>query len=603
MMEEIQKPEGNWSLSTDTSIFNDFFKSTVNKTLEEILQLNEGSKKVLFIERDIGTFMELIGLKLIGKFDDMILFEEGCKLDTACNIVVYCTKPTIEYCSIIAQHVKSNQERNRVYYIIFIPSYTVVCRDALDRFKVLSSLNIYEIRLDFVPLERDLLSMEDKQSFQNLVLGTDYNMLSQLKRSIQRIESVYGRIKLKYAKGEMSCMLLDKILFEEKERKAEDGQVPEIDIMVMIDRTTDLYTPLCLQMTYEGHIDEYLGLNSTVVTTEIDMEGKGPAKQTFKLNNEDVVFQECRDMHFSLMKDFFPQKLHSIQKILGEKDFHKTTVEIKSYIEKIKSMKIINQRKAIPRHVNIASNIDKIASSYSNSHFHDLEMMIMTVDTSKNIAEILEYDCLQLESKERIMRLFILLNLTQGISQKYYDRIVKAFIDAFGVEELIRILNLERAGLLKRKEKLNWESISESFKLICTEVDVRTQNVFGYVFNGYSPLSIKMIEILIMKGWSGYDIDKVNAPKRIPKDEKIEIKKWVDSLRDNKKKSTILVVFIGGITYAEVSALRWITKTTGNVNFLILTTQMINGNSLVNSFCEGEQNKLDPLSISRVQIK
>jgi len=75
MMEEIQKPEGNWSLSTDTSIFNDFFKSTVNKTLEEILQLNEGSKKVLFIERDIGTFMELIGLKLIGKFDDMILFE------------------------------------------------------------------------------------------------------------------------------------------------------------------------------------------------------------------------------------------------------------------------------------------------------------------------------------------------------------------------------------------------------------------------------------------------------------------------------------------------------------------------------------------------
>ena len=35
---------------------------------------------------------------------------------------------------------------------------------------------------------------------------------------------------------------------------------PQIDMVVLLDRTVDLLTPLCTQLTYEGLIDELYGI-------------------------------------------------------------------------------------------------------------------------------------------------------------------------------------------------------------------------------------------------------------------------------------------------------------------------------------------------------
>ena len=53
-----------------------------------------------------------------------------------------------------------------------------------------------------------------------------------------------------------------------------------------------------------------------------------------------------------------------------------------------------------------------------------------------------------------------------------------------------------------------------------------------------------------------------------------------------EERRTVLVVFIGGVTFAEISALRFMSSQGGlNCNFVIMTTKMINGNSLVRSLC------------------
>ena len=46
---------------------------------------------------------------------------------------------------------------------------------------------------------------------------------------------------------------------------------------------------------------------------------------------------------------------------------------------------------------------------------------------------------------------------------------------------------------------------------------------------------------------------------------------------------TIMVAFIGGITFAEISALRFIGRQRG-VNVVIVTTKLINGTTLLESF-------------------
>lgn len=46
---------------------------------------------------------------------------------------------------------------------------------------------------------------------------------------------------------------------------------------------------------------------------------------------------------------------------------------------------------------------------------------------------------------------------------------------------------------------------------------------------------------------------------------------------------TVLVVFIGGVTFAEVAALRFLGRQR-NVRFVVLTTKVITGDSLLQSF-------------------
>jgi hypothetical protein len=50
------------------------------------------------------------------------------------------------------------------------------------------------------------------------------------------------------------------------------------------------------------------------------------------------------------------------------------------------------------------------------------------------------------------------------------------------------------------------------------------------------------------------------------------------------KQNFILVVFIGGITFAEISAIRYLNKRPNSDHkFIILTTNIINGKSMINS--------------------
>jgi hypothetical protein len=53
------------------------------------------------------------------------------------------------------------------------------------------------------------------------------------------------------------------------------GYTAEVDTLILLDRAVDLVTPLCTQLTYEGLIDEVLGISngSVELTTLADQEG------------------------------------------------------------------------------------------------------------------------------------------------------------------------------------------------------------------------------------------------------------------------------------------------------------------------------------------
>jgi hypothetical protein len=50
---------------------------------------------------------------------------------------------------------------------------------------------------------------------------------------------------------------------------------------------------------------------------------------------------------------------------------------------------------------------------------------------------------------------------------------------------------------------------------------------------------------------------------------------------------TVLLVMLGGITFTEISALRFLaSRPENNVRFLVLTTKIVNGRTLLDSFID-----------------
>lgn len=62
--------------------------------------------------------------------------------------------------------------------------------------------------------------------------------------------------------------------------------------------------------------------------------------------------------------------------------------------------------------------------------------------------------------------------------------------------------NLERMKIIKKQEgKSQYEALNEGFKLTM-EVNINEPTDPSYVFGGYCPITVRLLENLIKKGWN-----------------------------------------------------------------------------------------------------
>lgn len=144
----------------------------------------------------------------------------------------------------------------------------------------------------------------------------------------------------------------------------------------------------------------------------------------------------------------------------------------------------------------------------------------------------------------------------------------------YGYHEMITLMNLQDAGLFKVKDKKapgyfdwTWSKICNQFKLINEEVNIEQPSDYSFIFNGYSPISIKIVENIIQSGGLSrimklLDIIGVNKDQ-VKTNEAQEQVLFGDQTmggggRPIFKKRRIMVYFVGGITYAEIAALRFL---------------------------------------------
>ena len=98
------------------------------------------------------------------------------------------------------------------------------------------------------------------------------------------------------------------------------GAESEIDALIMFDRKVDLISPLCMMQTFEGFMDEHIGIHMTKVKVansviypdpkvreELKIDEK--ESQDLELTSELPLYADIRDKHFDLAGRYLGMKL------------------------------------------------------------------------------------------------------------------------------------------------------------------------------------------------------------------------------------------------------------------------------------------------------
>ncbi|KEH43486.1 vacuolar protein sorting-associated protein [Medicago truncatula] len=563
------------------------------KELINILK-NVRGKKCLVIDPKLGDSLSLT-------IQTSILKEQGVELrhlsaepiQSDCNKVIFLVRSQLNLMRFICSNVHDDISKGlqREYHVYFVPRRTVACEKVLEDEKLHHMITIGEYPLYMVAMDEDVLSFELDLSYKECQVDGDASSLWHIAKAIHKLEFSFGVIPHVRAKGKASVRIADILNRMEAEEpiNSSDMAVPEINTVILLDREVDMVTPLCSQLTYEGLIDEFLHINNGSVEIDasvlgLQQEGK---KTKVPLNSSDKLFKEIRDLNFEVVVQILRQKATSMKQ-----DYTDMTTTTQSVSELKDFVKKLNSLPEMTRHINLAQHLSTFTSKPSFLGQLDMEHTIIESQSYDICFEYIEELIHKQEPLTTVLRLLVLFSITNaGLPKKHFDYFRRELLHSYGFEHIATLNNLEKAGLFKKQEsKSNWLTIKRTLQLVVEDTDTANPNDIAYVFSGYAPLSIRLIQHAIRSGWR--PVEEVlkllpgphletrrggfsNSPSF---DTFYGVSNSIDKVPDGRR-SLVLVVFVGGVTFAEISALRFLSAQAFSVvsSWQLLTEQNLKG--------------------------
>lgn len=172
---------------------------------------------------------------------------------------------------------KSNRTHHR---IVYLPQPSAVCHKVLTNLGLTAShskVSIHRLQLDLFPLEPDVLSLELGDVIRETdVEGTPSNVVTTSARALLKLQDVAGKIPRIQSVGPMGEEVVRKLLsltLDEYVDSQEDNApvvneaTPNADgggdiaAMLVIDRKVDMVTPMVTPLTFEGLLDDVIGID------------------------------------------------------------------------------------------------------------------------------------------------------------------------------------------------------------------------------------------------------------------------------------------------------------------------------------------------------
>ncbi|XP_078410263.1 vacuolar protein sorting-associated protein 33A isoform X2 [Cetorhinus maximus] len=520
--------------------------------------------------------------------------------------IIFFVRPRLELMDIIADNIRCEDRLpgpHRDFHILFLPRRSLLCEQRLKEQGLLIHItHIEEYSLDLIPFDSDLMSMEAESAFRECYLENDQTILFHVAKGLMTLQALYGTIPQIFGKGECARLVANMMLRMKREFAGSQNQIlPVFDKLLLLDRNVDLLTPLATQLTYEGLIDEIYGIQNTNV--KLPPEKFAPKKQNesgqdlpnepkkLQLNSAEELYAEIRDKNFNAVGSVLSKKAKFISAAFEGRHNAKTVGEIKQFVSQLPHMQAA--RTSLANHTSIAELIKDITASETFFDNLTVEQEFMSgIDTDK-VNSYIEDSIAQKEPLIKILRLVCMQSVcNNGLKQKVLDYYKREILQTYGYEHILTLNNLEKTGLLKPQTSTrnNYPTIRKTLRLWMDDINEQNPNDISYVYSGYAPLSVRLTQILARPGWRSIE----EVLKMLPGphfEERQQLPSGLHKKRQQGENRVTLVFFLGGVTYAEIAALRFLSQMEdGGTEYIIATTKLINGSSWIKSMMD----KLEP---------
>jgi len=557
--------------------------------------------------------------------------------------------------------------------VIWVPRRTLVCNKILEEAGVLGDISVEEFPLHFIPLEQDVLSLALQDSFADLYLvrvfaityfgrtfadgiqRKDPTSVFLAAQALWPLQQKYGLFPRIIGKGDNAKRLMELLFRMRSEASTEEnasanvsrfGMMPSaaIESLVVIDREVDLATPLLTQLTYEGLIDELYGIkhNQAEVDSSIvgvapaaQPSGKAPAaptqqglKRKIQLDSSDKLYDQTRDANFGIVSSLLNKVARRLQSEYESRHGAKSTTELREFVNKLPGYQ--SEQQSLKIHTGLVEDIMKHTESNIFRRTLDVQQNLNSgFDPSSEHDSIEELIARDLPLRI-ILRLLCLEScLSGGLRPKDLDSFKRQILHAYGYQHLLTLDALEKMQLLQTRTsanalyipnplgattdggRTNYAYLRKVLRLIVEEVNEQDPNDIAYVYSGYAPLSVRLVQCIIQKqyllsitkgatatngvstaghGWQGFEDALKNVKgetfNKVQKGNELAVKAR-HMLSGTGAMKTVVVMFLGGITFTEIAALRFLAKQEeGKRRILICTTGLLNGNEMVDAAIE-----------------
>ncbi|KZT73220.1 Sec1-like protein [Daedalea quercina L-15889] len=389
--------------------------------------------------------------------------------------------------------------------------------------------------------------------------------------------------------------------------------------------------------------------SSSTTTPNSNLAKEKQKKKHHLTTATDPLLAELRDLNFAHVGRKLNQVAHRLDEDYKLRHQAKTPAQLRDFVNKLGGLQ--SEHQSLRLHTGLSELLVPLTrSDQFNKSLEIQQNLLASYDIATQLTAIEELIA-QGADMQIVVRLLCLASIIGGgIRAKTLENMKREILQTYGYNLMPLLLSLSAPPLCillpnplppsalaaATATKYPYAGLRKSLRLIIEDPDSEEdlENDISYVYSGYAPISVRLVQCVAQKGgvlsnpaadrekakggadgnkskgltsqkvqahpivgWKGFEDVVASIPggtvdivQKEPGGLDGTSATATSLIMPRETPTTTLVFFLGGCTYTEIAALRWVGRQNKGRKFLVATTGIMSGASLIEGIAGVERS-------------